>query len=80
MESANKQCLAKLKLERQSEIAKLYIRWFFFWLIVKCPYNKVKILWWATFVIEKSLLLIYINAHLNSSETVPLKVEVYELT
>ena len=39
---------------------------------VKCPFNKIKILWWATIALEKSRRLIYININLNSCETVPL--------
>ena len=38
-------------------------------LIVKCPFNKIKIFVMA---LEKSFRLIYSNTHLNSRETVPL--------
>ena len=43
-------------------------------LIVKCPFNKIKILWWPTIALEKSFRLIYGNTHLNSRETVPLRM------
>ena len=43
-------------------------------LIVKCecPFNKIKILLWATLDLEKSFRWKNTNSHLNSHETVPL--------
>ena len=38
-------------------------------LIVKCPFHKIQILWWATSALE---LLIDSNIHLNFRETFPL--------
>ena len=48
-------------------------------LIVKCPFNKIKILWWPTKALEKSFWLIYSNSHLNSRETVPLIAEMIRI-
>ena len=45
-------------------------------LIVKCPFNKIKILWWAASALEKSFQVIYNNTHLNSRETVPLMKQI----
>ena len=43
-----------------------------FLLIVKCPFNKIKILGWVTLALEKSFQLINSDTHLNSRKTVPL--------
>ena len=42
-------------------------------LIVKCPFNKIKILQWTVKALEKSFKLMYRNTHLNSHERVPFK-------
>ena len=39
----------------------------------KCPFNKIKILWWASPALEKSYQLIDKNNHISFPETVPLK-------
>ena len=41
-------------------------------LIVKCPFNEMKILLLAALALEHIFRLIYSNTHLNSHETVPL--------
>ena len=43
-------------------------------LIVKFPFNKIKIIRWATIALEKRAFdsYMYSNPHLNSRETVPL--------
>ena len=43
-------------------------------LIVKCPFNEIKILQWVTIDLKKTFQFIYYsNTHLNSRETVPLQ-------
>ena len=44
-----------------------------FLLILKWPFNKIKILWFATTALKESFRLIFSNTHLYSRETVPLR-------
>ena len=44
-------------------------------LILKCPFNKIKIVCWALKALEKSFRLIYSNTRLNICETVPLRTQ-----
>ena len=77
MKYADEQCLRVLKLSRKSGIAELYICWSFFYILWSVPLIKIKIV----LALEKSFWLKYINTHLNSCETVPLKrVSIASLT
>ena len=75
-EYAQQICLQYLKSSRSCAIAEPFIHWIVFCKLWSGP--KIKFLWWATSVLEKSFQFLYSNTHLNSHETVPLTTSVQQ--
>jgi len=67
--------LPHLELFRPSRNVGLFISWIFFCWLCSVLIMKSKILWWATIALEKSFWYICSNTHLNSRETVHLKLQ-----